>query len=93
MGTPEALKEHVSVGRDQICNPQMVPSSVNPEDGITSGIEEALNGRKAGSKIDCWGTLWRHLFPDDCAIPESGMTTVLNTLVFTHRHAFEVSEC
>lgn len=76
MGTQEALTEHASVGRDQICNPQKVPPSADPEDGITSGIEEALNGRKAGSKIDCWETLWRHLFPDDSRIPESGMATV-----------------
>ena len=76
MGTAEALKEHVSVGVDLICNPQNVPSSADPEDGITSWIEEALNGRKAGSKIDCWRTLWRHLFPDDFLIPESGMLTV-----------------
>jgi hypothetical protein len=92
MWTPEALKEHVSVGVDLICNPQNVPSSADPEDGITSLVEEALNGRKARSKIDCWKTLWRHLFPDDCAIPESGMATAENTL-FLCRHAFEVSGC
>jgi hypothetical protein len=49
-----------------------VASSADPEDGITSGIEEVLNGRKAGRKIDSWESLWRLLFPDDDRIPEAG---------------------
>ena len=73
MGTQKALDEHISVGRDQICDPQKVPSSADPEDGITSGIEEALNGRKADSKIDGWQSLWSRLFPGDAEIPESGV--------------------
>ncbi|KAK4038911.1 hypothetical protein C8A01DRAFT_47550 [Parachaetomium inaequale] len=71
MGTQKALDEHISVGRDQICDPQKVPSSADPEDGITSGIEEALNGRKADSKIDGWQSLWNRLFPGDAEIPKS----------------------
>jgi hypothetical protein len=74
MRSQKALDEHVRVGRDQICSPQKVPlaSSADPEDGITSGIEEVLNGRKAGRKIDTWESLWRLLFPDDDGIPEAG---------------------
>lgn len=72
MGSQKALDEHISVGRDLICDPQAVPSSANPEDGITAGLEEALNGRKAGSKIDSWESLWNLLFPKDHEIPEPG---------------------
>ncbi|KAH6611755.1 hypothetical protein B0J18DRAFT_82561 [Chaetomium sp. MPI-SDFR-AT-0129] len=70
MGSQKALDDHISVGRDLICDPQAVPSSADPEDGITAGLEEALNGRKAGSKIDSWESLWNLLFPKDHEIPE-----------------------
>lgn len=73
MGSQEALRAHLSVARDQICNFNKEPSSADPEDGITLQMEEVLNGRKADRKIDCWGTLWRHLFPHDVEVPESGM--------------------
>ncbi|KAH6851352.1 hypothetical protein B0I37DRAFT_373828 [Chaetomium sp. MPI-CAGE-AT-0009] len=70
MGTQNALNEHISVGKDQICDPQAVPPSADPEDGITPGIEEALNERKADGKIDGWASLWGCLFPGDIDIPE-----------------------
>ncbi|KAK4152298.1 hypothetical protein C8A00DRAFT_16381 [Chaetomidium leptoderma] len=71
MRTQKALDEHVSVGRDQICTPQKVLSSADPEDGITLGVEELLNERKADGKIHSWDSLWRLLFPEDCDILES----------------------
>ncbi|KAH6613236.1 hypothetical protein F5144DRAFT_596633 [Chaetomium tenue] len=70
MGTQKALDEHISVGKDEICDPQAVPPSADPEDGITPGIEEALNERKADMKIDGWTSLWGRLFPGDVDIPE-----------------------
>jgi hypothetical protein len=70
MGTQKALDEHISVGKDQICDPQAVPPSADPEDGITPVIEEALNERKADGKIDGWTGLWGCLFPGDVDIPE-----------------------
>lgn len=77
MGSQEALSAHLSVDKDQICNFNKEPSSADPEDGITLQMEEALNGRKADRKIDCWGGLWRHLFPHDVEVPESGMPNAL----------------
>ncbi|KAK4096593.1 hypothetical protein N658DRAFT_346966 [Parathielavia hyrcaniae] len=65
MGSQEALDRHVSVPTELICTPQRVPSSADPEDGITPGIEEILNDRKAGTKIDTWQSLWRLLFTGD----------------------------
>ncbi len=73
MGSQAALDAHISVERERICNPHRVSSSADPEDGITSGMEEALNGRKADRKIDSWDSLWRLLFPADLEIPEPGM--------------------
>lgn len=59
MGTKEALQEHLAVPIERICSFQpLQPASVDPEDGITSDIEETLNERKAESKIDCWESLW-----------------------------------
>lgn len=75
MGSQAALDAHTSVERERICNPQRVSSSADPEDGITSGMEEALNGRKADRKIDSWESLWRLLFPADLEMPEPGMRT------------------
>ncbi len=74
MGTKEAFDDHLAVANEQICNFLEVPSSANPEDGITSRIEDILIGRKAGSKIDSWENLWRLLFPIDAQvkIPDSG---------------------
>jgi len=74
MGSQEALDAHVSVGKDQICTPQKAPSSADPEDGITAGIEDALNDRKSEGKVNCWDSLWLLLFPGDFKIPEPGMT-------------------
>ncbi|KAL2195609.1 hypothetical protein P885DRAFT_79048 [Corynascus similis CBS 632.67] len=71
MGSREALEAHASVGKDQICDPRTVPSSADPEEGITSGIEDILNDRKAGTKIDDWTSLWRLLFPGDIEVPDS----------------------
>ncbi|KAK4120413.1 hypothetical protein N657DRAFT_693108 [Parathielavia appendiculata] len=73
MGSQEALDRHVSVPMDQICTPETRPTSADPEDGITSGIEEILNDRKAGTKIDTWQSLWCLLFPGDAGleIPEA----------------------
>ncbi|AEO61273.1 hypothetical protein MYCTH_2070870 [Thermothelomyces thermophilus ATCC 42464] len=70
MKSKMALEEHISVSRDQICDPQEAPSRADPEDGITSGIEEVLNERKTDGKIDDWKSLWRLLFPGDAKIPE-----------------------
>jgi hypothetical protein len=75
MGSQEALIAHLAVDRNRICNPRKESSSADPEDGITLGIEEALNGRKADRKIDCWESLWHLLFPQDAEVPESGMRT------------------
>ncbi|KAK4183737.1 hypothetical protein QBC35DRAFT_455987 [Podospora australis] len=68
MGTQEGLISHQQVDRSQMCEVRAVQSSANPEDGITSHIEDILNGRKANSKVDCWRTLWNTLFPDDTLV-------------------------
>lgn len=74
MGTKEAVDNHLAVANDRICSFQQVPSSADPEDGITSRIEDTLNGRKADGKIDSWESLWRLLFPKDALdVPDSGM--------------------
>ncbi|KAK3387908.1 hypothetical protein B0H63DRAFT_448702 [Podospora didyma] len=73
MRAKEALDNHLAVPSDQICTPpsQEASSSVDPERGITSRIEDCLNGRKANSKIDTWESLWQILFPDDTDAPKS----------------------
>ncbi|KAL2155637.1 hypothetical protein VTH82DRAFT_379 [Thermothelomyces myriococcoides] len=70
MESKKALEEHISVSRDRICDPPTVPPSRDPEDGITSEIEETLNERKTGGKIGDWESLWALLFPGDGKIPE-----------------------
>ncbi|KAL1835634.1 hypothetical protein VTJ49DRAFT_6301 [Mycothermus thermophilus] len=70
MGSQEALDEHASVDVDQICPVRKVSATPDPEDGITTEIEGALNERKADGKIDSWEALWNLLFPGDRVIPE-----------------------
>lgn len=65
MKTKETYEKHLAVPNNKICTPQEVPPSPDPESGITSRIEDLLNGRKANSKIDTWDSLWRTLFPLD----------------------------
>ncbi|KAK0723323.1 hypothetical protein B0T26DRAFT_750602 [Lasiosphaeria miniovina] len=65
MKTKEAYEDHLAVPNNEICTPQEVPPSPDPESGITSRIEDLLNGRKANSKIDTWDSLLRTLFPLD----------------------------
>lgn len=67
----EGLEYHLAVPNESICTPQEAPLVQDPEDGITSRIEDVLNGRKANTKIDTWEVLWPTLFPDDLAIPDS----------------------
>ncbi len=68
------LEYHLAVSNDQICSFQETPLSQDPEDGITSKIEDVLNGRRANTKVDTWKILWQALFPDDAEadIPDSG---------------------
>jgi len=64
MGTKKALQEHLAVSRDEVCTVQ--PRSIqNPEDGISTQIEDILNGRRSNYKVDTWETLWQTLFPND----------------------------
>ncbi|KAK4239212.1 hypothetical protein C8A03DRAFT_14378 [Achaetomium macrosporum] len=69
MGSKTALDEHLAVDKDQICNFQQAPSRADPEDGITTPIEENLNERKAEIKIHSWESLWHLLFPQDQEVP------------------------
>ncbi|KAM7199765.1 hypothetical protein V8F20_005635 [Naviculisporaceae sp. PSN 640] len=67
----ESLEYHLAVPSEVICTPPEAPLDQNPEDGITSRIEDLLNGRKANTKIDTWEVLWPTLFPADTVIPDS----------------------
>ncbi|KAM7201320.1 hypothetical protein V8F33_003420 [Rhypophila sp. PSN 637] len=71
MQTKEGVEYHLAVPNESICTPQEAPPVHNPEDGITSRIEDVLNGRKANTKVDTWEYLWRTLFPEDLSIPDS----------------------
>jgi len=71
MSNKEGLENHLHVPNSMICTPQEAPPVQNPEDGITSRIEDVLNGRKANTKVDTWEVLWPTLFPEDTAIPDS----------------------
>ncbi|KAK3356797.1 hypothetical protein B0T25DRAFT_537440 [Lasiosphaeria hispida] len=64
-----ALDSHVNVSSDRVCTFHEVPSSQDPEDGIDSKTEEALNGRRANAKINEWDLLWKTLFGDPLNIP------------------------
>lgn len=59
--------------RDQICNRQQASLSADPEDGITTSIEDSLNERRMDNRINSWRSLWRLLFPLDTNVPEAGM--------------------
>ncbi|KAK4159731.1 hypothetical protein QBC43DRAFT_123629 [Cladorrhinum sp. PSN259] len=61
----EALHEHSTRPLEFMCTAQDERQNSNPEDGITSQIEDLLNGRKANSKVDNWEALWHVLFPND----------------------------
>ena len=65
MGSKEALQEHLAVPGHLICDPQTIPPSQDPEDGISTKVEDILNGRRANTKVDTWDILWRTLFPCD----------------------------
>ncbi|KAK3321318.1 hypothetical protein B0T19DRAFT_403871 [Cercophora scortea] len=67
----EGYDNHLNVPSGQICEPKEPQRSRDPEDGITSVIEDLLNGRKASTKIDGWEALWYILFPNDVFVPVS----------------------
>ncbi|KAK3382088.1 hypothetical protein B0T24DRAFT_600456 [Lasiosphaeria ovina] len=69
MKTREAYKDHVSLPSKDMCRPveEIPPDSL--EDGITSKVEDLLNGRKINTKIDTWHVLWMTLFPGDSVVP------------------------
>ncbi|KAJ4288802.1 hypothetical protein N0V88_007129 [Collariella sp. IMI 366227] len=73
MGSQAALTEHAQVQQDQVCSPSVTPVTLNmdPEDGITSGIHEALNDRKGRTKVHTWNGLWNLLFPADPDVLDS----------------------
>ncbi|VBB83579.1 Putative protein of unknown function [Podospora comata] len=70
LGSHVDLVAHSAVEVHLMCEVQDVPSSLDPEDGITPQVEEVLNGRKANSKVDCWDTLWDVLFGTEEGIPD-----------------------
>ncbi|KAK0736089.1 hypothetical protein B0T21DRAFT_383731 [Apiosordaria backusii] len=70
MGSHVDLLAHSAVEIQCMCEVRDVPSSLDPEDGITPQVEEILNGRKANSKVDSWDTLWEVLFGTEQAIPD-----------------------
>lgn len=82
MRTKEAYVDHLAVANERICDFQEVPSSTDPEDGITAQTEDALNDRKADRKIDEWNNLWRLLFPMDKVVPCPGMWLSLSFFPF-----------
>ncbi|KAL2262905.1 hypothetical protein VTK26DRAFT_9046 [Humicola hyalothermophila] len=63
--TKEAYENHLAVDKGSMCDVREILSSAEPEDGITSQMEDMLNGRKTEDKINSWNGLWRLLFPDD----------------------------
>lgn len=71
MRNKEGVDNHLAVPKESICTPREAPPVQNPEDGITSRIEDVLNGRKLNTKVDTWEGLWPTLFPDDDKIPDS----------------------
>ncbi|KAK4198655.1 hypothetical protein QBC40DRAFT_90097 [Triangularia verruculosa] len=70
MGSHMDLLAHSAVEIQFMCEVRDVPSSLDPEDGITPQVEEVLNGRKANSKVDSWNTLWEVLFGTGHEIPD-----------------------
>ncbi|KAK0668750.1 hypothetical protein QBC41DRAFT_117993 [Cercophora samala] len=70
LGSHMELVAHSAVEIQFMCEVRDVPSSLDPEDGITPQVEEVLNGRKANSKVDCWDTLWDVLFGAENGIPD-----------------------
>ncbi|KAK4180691.1 hypothetical protein QBC36DRAFT_177057 [Triangularia setosa] len=70
LGSHMDLVTHSAVEVQYMCEVRDVPSSLDPEDGITPQVEEVLNGRKANSKVDCWNTLWVVLFGTEQGIPD-----------------------
>ena len=73
MGSKEALDIHLAAPNESICTFQETLASQDPEDGINAKMEDALNGRRANTKVDTWEILWGTLFPMDRTIPDSGM--------------------
>ncbi|KAK1751331.1 hypothetical protein QBC47DRAFT_80983 [Echria macrotheca] len=62
--THEELKAHLAMP-NELCQFRDILPSGDPEDGIDSRIEDALNGRRPNTRIDSWEFLWRTLFPSD----------------------------
>ncbi|KAH7024147.1 hypothetical protein EDB80DRAFT_61257 [Ilyonectria destructans] len=91
--TIQDCQAHLRVPPDRICQTKDPgddsSSEDDPEDGITSEIEEVLRDRRAYIQVVGWDALWRTLFPTDSTIESAEFEPVIED--YEVQHDFE--EC
>ncbi|KAL8337670.1 hypothetical protein RB598_006523 [Gaeumannomyces tritici] len=81
--TDRELKEHLrQVNRCNLVDVDV--GNRDPEDGITKDIEDRINGRKKGLKVDTWEALWALLFPEDTIVLSSEFAPVVESFDVWH---------
>lgn len=70
-GTRERLTCHLQLPPERLCAVRHESLSNDPEEGITPAVEDMLNERKSGTRVNTWRNLCRALFPEDDGILSS----------------------
>lgn len=75
----DELTSHLQVPQDQICDVLAVTPPIDPEDGISAEVFQALSY----GTIETWNGLWRLLFHGDDDIPSPGEYQIVSPLART----------
>lgn len=75
-----ALDDHLRGEAGYMCRIKaggMPASAPDPEDGISTDVENRLRDRRAKGQVLDWNTLWEVLFPGDETAPGPGKQSQL----------------